>query len=260
MKRRVTLAAKIASALPPGVSRPLLRLKDYAIAARYAGTGRDCPVCGRSSRRFRPFGNPPREQARCAHCTALERHRFVWLFLQRKTDFFDERSRRMLHIAPERCFAERFRRAIGDGYLSADLTNRAAMERMDITDINYPDRTFDIIYCSHVLEHVFDDRQALRELRRVLKEDGWALLQVPDSAERTMEDPAIATPAERLAAYGHEEHFRLYGEDFAERAREEGFRVSVVKVRDLALADAEIETMGLGTATGNIYYCTKRSP
>ncbi|MEJ0067165.1 MAG: class I SAM-dependent methyltransferase [Caulobacteraceae bacterium] len=84
----------------------------------------------------------------------------------------------MLHIAPEPCLASRFNALLGDGYLSADLNSPSAMAQVDIMDIRFPDETFDVIYCSHVLEHVVDDRLAMREIRRVLKADGWAILLV----------------------------------------------------------------------------------
>ena len=71
-------------------------------------------------------------------------------------------------------------------------------ERMDITDIQHPDHSFDVIYCSHVLEHVPDDRAAMREFHRTLDPGGWAVLNVPINADRTFEDPSVTDPQERL--------------------------------------------------------------
>jgi len=76
------------------------------------------------------------------------------------------------------------------------------MVKMNITDIDYPDRTFDVILCNHVLEHVDDDRRAMREFNRVLKDDGWAILVVPISGNKTYEDASIVDPAERYEAFG----------------------------------------------------------
>ncbi len=68
----------------------------------YIGRGRECPVCGARRRRFLPYGYVvSREDALCPNCLALERHRLLWLWLQRQSDLFDERPR-LLHIAP-RC-------------------------------------------------------------------------------------------------------------------------------------------------------------
>ena len=105
----------------------------------------------------------------------------------------------MLHIAPERCLWPHFRRIRNLDYVTADLDASKAnvMLAMDITDIEFPDETFSVIYCSHVLEHVIDDRRAMRELCRVLRSDGWALLQVPISAKTTFEDPSVTDPSER---------------------------------------------------------------
>jgi ubiquinone/menaquinone biosynthesis C-methylase UbiE len=127
---------------------------------------------------------------------------------------------------------------------------------MDITDIQYPDETFDVIYCSHVLEHVPDDKKAIREFFRVLKQDGWAILVVPITADRIIEDPSIVTPAERLRVFGQEEHVRRYGPDFAGRLREADFKVRVSRVSDLFKPE-EILRMGLPRASEETYYCTK---
>jgi len=127
---------------------------------------------------------------------------------------------------------------------------------MDITDIQYPDKTFDVIYCSHVLEHITDDKGAIREFYRVLKSDGWAILLVPITADKTFEDPSVTDQAERLKLFGQEDHVRRYGPDYVERLEEAGFNVKVTYPSDL-LQIEDITRMGITNAAGAIYYCTK---
>jgi hypothetical protein len=247
---------KIASMLAERVKDPLRRVRDVARLVPYYGKGRFCPVCGKSSRRFRPFGIVPRKDAQCVHCGALERHRLLWLFVSTRTNLFDGTARKVLHVAPETCLEARFKQHFGDNYLTADLFNGRAMVKMDITNIEYPDQSFDVIYCSHVLEHVQDDRTAMREFCRVLKSNGWAILLVPIIAKKTFEDPSIVEPEERLKAFGQADHVRRYGPDYVDRLREAGFSVQVTKVNDLVQNDEAIR-MGLTPAAGEIYYCTK---
>lgn len=97
----------------------------------------------------------------------------------------------MLHIAPEGCFESQFRTAIGAGYVTGDLSPSSADVQLDVTNLPFGDGSFDFVYCSHVLEHVFDDKAAMREFRRVLRPDGWALLAVPITAPLTIENPAV---------------------------------------------------------------------
>ena len=101
------------------------------------------------------------------------------------------------------------------------------MVKMDITDIQYPDASFDVIVCYHVLEHVPDDRLAMREMRRVLKPGGWAILQSPlrVELEKTYEDFSITAPEERERAFGQRDHVRLYGRDYEQRLQESGWIV-----------------------------------
>ena len=162
----------------------------------------------------------------------------------------------MLHVAPERPLEVRLRDELGEGYLTADLLDRRAMVQMDITDIQYPDQTFDVIYCSHVLEHVPDDKKAMREFHRVLKNDGWAILLVPITSDSTYEDASITSAEDRLQAFGQDDHVRRYGPDYADRLREAGFQVKISKPADVASSE-EIARMGLTDAGGEIYYCTK---
>jgi ubiquinone/menaquinone biosynthesis C-methylase UbiE len=163
----------------------------------------------------------------------------------------------MLHVAPEQAFENLLKHHLDSGYLTADLHKSGAMVRMDITDIEYADDTFDVIYCSHVLEHIPDDRQAIRELLRVLKSDGWAVLLVPITADKTFEDPSVTEPTDRLRLFGNKDHVRKYGPDFVERLKEGGFRVKVITASDF-LTEQETGLMGITEAAGDIYYCTKR--
>ena len=162
----------------------------------------------------------------------------------------------MLHVAPEPCFEPRLKQRLGEGYLSADLYNPRAMVKMDITEIDFPDEYFDVVYCSDVLEHVEDDRKAMREFLRVLRRDGWAVLLVPVAGDKTREDPSIVDAAERLRLFGQEDHVRRYGRDYLDRLREEGFRVEVTEVRDL-VERSEAVRMGLTAESREIYYCTR---
>jgi predicted SAM-dependent methyltransferase len=224
---------------------------------RYYGNKRFCTVCGKSSRRFRHFGLVPRADAQCAHCGALERHRFLWLYLTKKTDLFDGREKQVLHVAPEPCFVSRLKERIGDGYVTADLEDPRVMVNMDVTNITYPDQSFDVIYCSHVLEHVPDDKRALGEFHRVLKDNGWAILLVPPiTAEKTFEDPTIVDADARAIAFGQKDHVRRYGKDYIDRLRETGFEVEVTEVKDFVEENEAIK-MGLTHSSGEIYYCTK---
>ena len=112
------------------------------------------------------MGTPPRDDVMCMYCGAVERHRLIWVYFNQQTDLFDGRPKKVLHVAPEPFFESQLRKSLGHTYLTADLYNPRAMVKMDITDIQYPDDTFDVVYCSHVLEHVPDDRQAMREIRK----------------------------------------------------------------------------------------------
>lgn len=228
----------------------------------YLHKGRDryCPICDRSYRKFGDCGNPKRKEACCYYCGSLERHRLVWLYLKRMTAFFDKRSKSMLHVAPEPCFERIFKKHLGQGYISADIQNPRARVKLDITDIHFPNEKFDVIYCSHVLEHVVEDKKALKEFNRVLKSDGYAILLVPiqPGLKRTFEDQSVTDPAERLRLFGQEDHVRRYGQDFVERIHEANFSVKVIKPADF-LSENEIELMRI-EPTDQIYYCTKNSP
>ena len=240
----------------PSMNRTIRRAVSRALdALPVAGGRRYCPVCRESSRRFQRFGLHRRRDAQCPRCGALERHRLLWLYLEQRTKLFDGAARAVLHVAPEGCLEARLSRVVGSGYLTADLTNPAAV-RMDIMDIQYPAESFDVVFCSHVLEHVPDDKKAMREFFRILKSDGWAILMVPITVERTVEDPSLADPVARERMFGQVDHLRAYGPDFPDRLREAGFAVSATGPADL-VGPGDAVRMGLTEAAGKIFECTK---
>jgi SAM-dependent methyltransferase len=162
----------------------------------------------------------------------------------------------MLHVAPELCLESRFRVRLGSNYVTADLSPKATLQ-MDITSIPFSDASFDFVYCSHVLEHVHDDRKAMREFCRVLKSNGSAILLVPISLEKTFEDASVVDPEDRRRLFGQSDHVRRYGRDYVDRLRETGFNVSIVQVKELC-PDSEAIRMGLTAASGEIYSCTRK--
>jgi len=219
-------------------------------------SGRHCPVCNTDHDAFSSFGHPVREDAGCPNCHSLERHRLVWFYFQRHTDLFDGHPKRMLHIAPEKSFVSRLGSALGEGYLTADIQSGAAMAQIDITEVPYPEETFDVIYCSHVLEHVSDDLKAMSELCRVLKPNGWAVLLVPIITDKTHEDKNVTDPLERARLYGQSDHVRAYGPDYVDRLTAAGFTVRTFLPQDLA-TPAEITLYGLTPPSGDIFFCRK---
>lgn len=234
------------------------RYKHALLARVYKGDKRYCPLCGKYSGKFLDYGATRRKDAECMHCGSLERHRLLWVFLNKKTDFISPRGRRVLHVAPEPCLGKKLKEIYLKNYLSSDINPNAAMEVMDITDIDYDQDYFDIIFCSHVLEHIPDDRRAIKELYRVLKPGGWAIVLVPIEGDYTREDLTIDNPEVRSKLYGQPDHVRAYGvRDYTNLLVRSGFDVSIYYPKNI-LDCSEIEKMGLTSNAGEIFFCEKR--
>jgi SAM-dependent methyltransferase len=211
-----------------------------------------CPICLAEFPAFAPYNNRP--HARCPRCGSVERHRMSWLYLQRESPML-KRPVRMLHFAPERCLAERIRKYPTIEHVGASFDPNKPDEGVDIQDLKFADESFDLIYCSHVLEHVPDDRRAIRELGRVLKRDGVAVVLVPTrSAAETHEDPSIVDPVLRRKFFGQEDHLRAYGRDFSDRLRESGFATEIVYYNDRLAPEEQVR---YGLVPEPIYVCRR---
>lgn len=196
----------------------------------YRGNKVQCPLCGKRFRKFLSYGYvTARPNALCPHCLALERHRLLWLYLERETTLLQHLPT-LLHIAPEVCLMRHLKpryAAKKAAYQTADLESPLADLHFDIQHIPLDDEQFDVVICNHLMEHVENDRLAMRELYRILRRGGWGVLLSPVELNRatTFEDDSITDPEERTRIFGQYDHRRIYGNDFADRLREAGFEV-----------------------------------
>ncbi|MDO7609954.1 MAG: methyltransferase domain-containing protein, partial [Crocinitomicaceae bacterium] len=195
----------------------------------YRGNKVECPVCERSFSKFLSYGSnvAHRENVLCPYDLTLERHRLMWLYLTRKTDFFSAESLKVLHIAPEQCFLTLFKKQKNLDYTTADLVSPIADIHFDLHDIPLEDNQYDVIFCNHVMEHVDDPIRCMSELNRVMKSGGWAIMQVPQDMSRaeTYEDKSITSPEEREKHFWQKDHVRLFGKDYPSYLEKAGFKV-----------------------------------
>jgi SAM-dependent methyltransferase len=220
----------------PAYLRYWMRVASGAVQpVRYRGSRYECPCCRGTFARFADFHHSGETypESRCPHCGSLQRQRVLWLFIQRETDMLS-RPTRVLQIAPDFAFFRRLSQLPLVDYVTGDLQRSPMIsDRIDITAIPFGDASFDLILCSHVLEHVPDDRTAARELRRVLRPDGIALLQHPlVDRPTTDEDPSVVDSDERLRRWGQADHVRAYGRDYVDRLAAAGFEVTLRAYQD----------------------------
>ncbi|NVJ89299.1 MAG: class I SAM-dependent methyltransferase [Flavobacteriaceae bacterium] len=190
------------------------------------------PIDGRSFRKFLPYGyGKQRNNALSPSTLSLERHRLMWLFLKDETDFFtSKKTLNVLHIAPEQCFLNIFRKQKNLSYITSDLESPIADVKADICNLPFKENEFDVIFCNHVLEHIPDDKKAMQELYRVLKKGGFGIFQIPQDLSRatTLEDNSITDKKERAKIFGQYDHVRVYGRDYFDRLRNVGFKVEEI--------------------------------
>jgi SAM-dependent methyltransferase len=145
-------------------------------------------------------GHPPR----CVGCGSLERHRVARRIIDaiRLPDLFARY--RLIRFSPDPIIVDEW-------FASAELSVYGGENSCNLEAIDRPDEAYDIILCSHVLEHVRDDARALRELVRVVSHAGFILLIVPRTETGSVTDDwGFADPEKNF-------HYRGYGRDFDAR-------------------------------------------
>lgn len=222
----------------------------------FKGTKFTDPINNKSYSYFFPYGyNKQRKNALCPGTFSLERHRLLWLYLKKETDFFNSNNK-ILHFAPEQCF-HKFFKSFFKNYTSIDLNSPIVDIKADICNLPFNDNSYDYILCNHVLEHIYDDEKAMKEIFRVLNKNGIAILQVPIDIKSnlTQEGRDIDDKEVRSKLFGQYDHLRMYGLDYFKKLKKVGFNVKNIDYLS-KLSKDEVEKFSL-TNAGTIPVCIK---
>ena len=153
----------------------------------------------------------------------------LWLYLRDKIRITERENFRVLHFSPSSVLLRKLKMMKNIEYVPTDFFNPIVKSRFDISSIPFEENNFDLIICYHVLEHVEDDKKAMRELHRVVKRGATLLTQVPYSENETAEDFSVTNLEERKILFGQEDHVRYYGRtDFKKRLENNGFSVEEI--------------------------------
>lgn len=207
---------------------------------------RYCPICHHVVRsEFLP-GPGGRPNASCPRCRSLDRHRFFAVLLSMLQPLVDD-LRVLLEVAPSPETSPLLAELGADLHLRLDLgaDNRLVDVLGSLTETPLRDDSVDLMVCYHVLEHIPDDRAAMREMARVLSPGGVALVQVPFRAGTVTDEDPAASAEERVRRFGQADHVRYYGDDFEDRMVEAGLAFQRVTPRSL-LGDDMCEWLRLG--------------
>lgn len=242
----------------------------------YSGETHLCNVCGFSMKQFGQTGwNVPvviekkmvgagLRRAACPNCQSSDRERMILYFLKevRAMDKKDK-EQTILHIAPADSLGKYLRALPNTEYICGDLHPELSKYPkdtiwVDVTKLQFEDESVDGIMCNHVLEHVTEDRRAIEEFHRVLKPGGWAILQVPYSTtlEETFEPAWVNSEQERLNKFGHRDHVRLYGMDYADRIKQAGFTIDPIYLAD-SIGEDKVRQLGINPKEA-IFFAEKK--
>lgn len=228
---------------------------------RYRGSQRECVCCGGKFRLFLPYGNPQthRAEAACPSCNMLERNRLMKYFLLREMHVEKVGNVRVLHFAPEYPLEKWLQRLPNIRYCSADIEPDLAQIQADLMALPFADASYDWVICSHVLAHVPDEAQAMREIYRVLAPGGVALIQTRINSTLPTTIQASGTPtAQGIVRHRLDDNMREHGRDFA--AQLAAFAPFQVETRDYATQFSTEERLryGLRLMDDAIFVCMKK--
>jgi len=220
-------------------------VKQQIKLALHSGNNYQCPICGYKSKDLYPIGiNVPILEEKqvvgaglrnggCYKCNSSDRERLIYTYLVNKIGLLNQpKNIRILHLAPEKNLSRILNNHGFKNYVCGDLftegyTYPEYVQNMNVLNIPLENNYFDLIICNHLLEHVPNDIDAMKELFRVLKHNGKAILQVPISknSKKTFEDFSVTDPKDREIVFGQFDHLRIYGQDYIDRLTSVGFIV-----------------------------------
>ena len=189
----------------------------------YTGTNFQCNICKKNLKKFITTSH---SDLLCPNCGSLQRNRRLWHLLE--TEFLKPNST-ILDFSPSRCLYRKLKKISNINYQSTDLSGDfIADNQFDITNLKIANETYDLILCYHILEHIPEDIAAMKEVFRVMKSGGKALVQTPFKGGEIYEDYSMISEQDRLKHFGQEDHIRIYSvQGLKERLRNCGFQVEI---------------------------------
>lgn len=213
------------------------------LAHRNSGANVSCNICGKSFKELRPIKGRhvdgssfiiPDHVGNCWYCNSYPRNRELYYWLIHEYHILEKKNVKVLHVAPELPISNKLRKLSNIEYVCIDKRCKGYsypkyVSDGDICKLKFKDDSFDLIICNHVLEHVIEDRIAMKEIKRVLKPNGIAILMVPIDLELEVsveegKDENLS-PNEREKRFGQFDHVRIYGLDYFNRLKCVGFIV-----------------------------------
>ncbi|MCX4239271.1 class I SAM-dependent methyltransferase [Paraliomyxa miuraensis] len=194
--------------------------------AKPAAPSYTCNIC-KETGQFRRFAG--RKGVVCPTCKSKERHRLLMHWIANASPLATEELD-VLHFSPEDAEKDFLRKFENLHYVTADYLHKEEL-RLDLTALDLPDASWDVLIVYHILEHIVEDQRAMAEMFRVLRPGGMAILQVPIEVgrEEIYEDASIVDPKERRKAFGQKDHVRRYSASgFQVRLEQAGFEVEAV--------------------------------
>jgi SAM-dependent methyltransferase len=224
-------------------------LKDSVKAVFDTRPSYTCPFCNHITKDLLPVGydldvlvkkqviGGGKRLAGCPQCGSIDRDRLIYIYLKEKIKFFSDKNKSILHFAPEKYLSGKmlefgFSNYICGDYFTEGYQYPKHVQNINVLNIPFDNNTFDLLICNHVLEHIHTDLDAMKEIYRVLKVGGQAILQVPISknSANTVEDFSVTDSKQREILYGQFDHVRIYGQDYITRLKEAGFKVSRLNI------------------------------
>ena len=213
----------------------------------YKGEDYHCNLC---NKRLRKFILSEDGDKLCPYCGSISRTRRLWSILN---SGYLKDGLTILDFSPSRSLYRVLKNTPGIHYISTDISGDFLADfQYDITNIDAKTDKYDLIICYHVLEHINDDHQAMKEIYRVLKKGGTCIIQTPFKEGEIYEDPSVTKKQERLKHFGQKDHVRIYSVNrLKDRLAKCGFQVTIKQ-----FTEPVSNTFGFNTQE-NIVICIK---